>query len=139
MRSKKSICALVLAAACAGVQAQPAAGEAPQQRGQRVSRTLEAAAPLKKSPEQMAAYGRQIAAAIRAHIVHPEPLEGSPVAVIHVRTDAQGLIVHSELVETSGVGSWDEAVLRAVERISAVPLDVDGTAPARLELVFRAR
>jgi TonB family protein len=93
----------------------------------------------RKSAAQASAHAASIANAVRQNILHGPPIEGNPATVVDVRVDRQGKILSASLVTSSGVPSWDEAVMKAIERTGSLPLDVDQTIPARLELVFRPR
>jgi colicin import membrane protein len=42
-------------------------------------------------------------------------------------------------VRSSGVQSWDEAVLRALDKTDALPRDVDGRVPSPVIIGFRPK
>jgi len=58
---------------------------------------------------------------------------------VDVRTSPDGTIISRKLVKSSGVKSWDDAVLNAIDKTEVLPRDVDGRIPQPLTLVFRPR
>ena len=84
------------------------------------------------------AYGGRIAARIKPNIVFTEPIDGNPRAVVELRLAPDGGIASKRLVQSSGVKSWDEAVLRAIERTETFPLD-NGRVPPPITIGFRPR
>ena len=86
-----------------------------------------------------AGYGSKLVAKIRPNIVYTESVATNPEAVVEVRTTADGTIASRRLVKSSGIKSWDEAVLRAIDKTEALPRDVDGRVPPVLEISFRPR
>ena len=50
-----------------------------------------------------------------------------------------GTIISRKLVKSSGVASWDEAVLRAIDKTETLPKDTNGLVPTPLRLVFRPK
>lgn len=84
------------------------------------------------------AYGGRIAARIKPNIVFTEPIDGNPRAEVELRLAPDGSIAGKRLVKSSGVKSWDEAVLRAIERTETFPLD-NGRVPPPIVIGFRPR
>lgn len=84
-----------------------------------------------------ASYAGRIAARIRPNIVFTDVISGNPAAVVHLRVAPDGTIVGSKLVKSSGVKSWDEAVLRAIEKTETIPRDTDGSVVPEFDIVFR--
>jgi colicin import membrane protein len=84
------------------------------------------------------AYGGRIAARIKPNIVFTEPIDGNPRAVVELRLAPDGGIASKRLVQSSGVKSWDDAVLRAIERTETFPLD-NGRVPPPITIGFRPR
>jgi len=58
---------------------------------------------------------------------------------VEVRLAPDGTIVGKRLVKSSGVKSWDEAVLRALDKTEVLPRDVDGRVPSPVTIEFRPR
>ena len=80
-------------------------------------------------------YGAKVAAVVRPNVVYPDAdmVNGNPKAEFDVRLAPDGTIVGKpELVKSSGLPSWDEAALRALQKTERLPRDVDGTVPPRL-------
>lgn len=90
-----------------------------------------------RSSGPSANYAGRIAAKIRPNIVFTDVISGNPRAVVHLRVAPDGTIVSSKLVKSSGVRSWDEAVLRAIEKTETIPRDGDGTVVPEFEIGFR--
>ncbi len=93
-------------------------------------------APRSSGPSE--AYGGRIAARIKPNIVFTDPIDGNPRAEVELRLAPDGSIAGKRLVKSSGVKSWDEAVLRAIERTETFPLD-NGRVPPPIVIGFRPR
>jgi colicin import membrane protein len=94
-------------------------------------------APQSSAPS--AGYGSRLVARIRPNIVYTETLANNPEAVVEVRTSADGTIMSRKLAKSSGIPSWDDAVLRAIDKTAVLPRDLDGRVPPVLEISFRPR
>ena len=68
-------------------------------------------------------YAGRIRAAVRPNIVFSDNVPGNPVAEVEVRTGPTGLIISRRGIKSSGVKSWDDAVLRALDRTEKLPSD----------------
>ena len=86
-----------------------------------------------------ASYAGRIMARIKPNIVFTDVIDGSPVATVEVRLAPDGTIIGKRLVKSSGVKSWDDAVLRAIERTEILPRDTDGRVPGPFEIDFKRR
>lgn len=83
-----------------------------------------------------ASYAGRIAARIRPNIVYTESLSTNPIATVRIEVTPEGRIRGIRLVRSSGVKSWDDAVVRAIAKTEVLPLDIDGSIPPEMELVF---
>ena len=92
-----------------------------------------------KSAGPSANYAGRIVARVKPNIVFTEEIKGNPRAEVEVRTSPDGTIVGSKLVKSSGIKSWDEAVLRAVEKTEVLPRNEDGIVPSPMTIGFRPR
>jgi colicin import membrane protein len=92
-----------------------------------------------KSSGPSASYAGRIRASIKPNIVFADDIAGNPMAEVEVRTAPDGTIVSRKLSKPSGVASWDEAVLRAIDKTGKLPRDVDGRVPSSLEITFRPK
>lgn len=90
----------------------------------------------KQSSGPSASYGGRIRARIKPNITYTETPVGNPTAEVEVRTSPDGTIISRKLVKTSGVKSWDDAVLNAIDKTEVLPRDIDGRVPPSLTLVF---
>lgn len=90
----------------------------------------------KQSSGPSASYGGRIRARIKPNITYTESVAGNPTAEVEVRTSPDGTIINRKLVKSSGVKSWDDAVLNAIDKTEVLPRDVDGRVPPALTLVF---
>ena len=68
-----------------------------------------------------------------------DDVPGNPTTVVEVRLAPDGTIIGKRVTKASGVRSWDDAVMRALDRTEVLPLDVDGRVHTPMELVFRPR
>jgi colicin import membrane protein len=93
----------------------------------------------KQSSGPSASYAGRIAARIKPNITYTELIEGNPTADVEVRTSPNGTIISRKLVKSSGVKSWDDAVLNAVDKTEKLPPDTDGRVIPSLTLGFRPK
>lgn len=84
-----------------------------------------------------ASYANRLGAAIRPNIVFTDLIPGNPRAEVELRVLPDGTIVSARLRQSSGVASWDSAVLRAIERTGRLPPDENGRIPGTILLGFR--
>ena len=81
-------------------------------------------------------YAGRIRARIKPNIVFADDIGGNPAAEVEVRTSPDGTIISRKLTKPSGVKSWDEAVLRAIDKTEVLPRDVDGRVISPLTISF---
>jgi colicin import membrane protein len=93
----------------------------------------------RQSSGPSASYSGRIIARVKPNIVFTEDISGNPRAEVEVRTSPDGTIVGSKLLKSSGNKSWDEAVLRAIDKTEVLPRDIDGMVPPSLVITFRPR
>ncbi|MDQ6679392.1 MAG: cell envelope integrity protein TolA [Pseudomonadota bacterium] len=86
-----------------------------------------------------ASYAGRIRARIKPNILLTDSIDGNPVATVEVRCATDGTIVSRKLVKSSGSKTWDEAVLRAIDRTEVLPRDTDGRVPPVLQIDFKPR
>jgi colicin import membrane protein len=84
-------------------------------------------------------YAGRIQARVRPQIVFTEEISGNPVASVEVQMAPDGTIVSRRLVKSSGVRSWDAAVLRALDKTEVLPRDVDGRVHTPLIIDFKSK
>jgi colicin import membrane protein len=69
-------------------------------------------------------YAGRIRAAVRPNIVFTDNVPGNPVAEVEVAVDEKtGMITSRRITKSSGIKSWDDAVLRALDRTEKLPAD----------------
>ncbi len=93
----------------------------------------------KQSSGPSASYAGRIVARIKPNITYTESISGNPVADVEVRTSPDGTIISRKLIKSSGVKSWDEAVINAIDKTEKLPPDVDGRVIPSLTLGFRPK
>ncbi|MBK6592683.1 MAG: cell envelope integrity protein TolA [Burkholderiales bacterium] len=93
----------------------------------------------KQSSGPSASYGGRIKARVKPNITYTDTPVGNPAAEVEVRTSPDGTIISRKLVKSSGVKSWDDAVLNAIDKTEVLPRDVDGRVPPLLILVFQPK
>ena len=86
-----------------------------------------------------AGYGGRIRARIKPNITFTDTISGNPLAEVEVRTSPDGTIISRRLTKPSGLKSWDDAVLSAIDKTEVLPRDVDGRVPSTLVISFRPR
>ena len=84
-------------------------------------------------------YAGRIRARVRPNIVFTDDVSGNPIAEVEVHMTSDGTITSRRLVKSSGLKSWDEAVLRAVDKTEVLPRDVDGRVHSPLLIEFRPK
>ncbi len=99
--------------------------------------TATGTAPRSSGPS--ATYGGKIIARVRPNIVFTEDLPGNPVADVEVRAAPDGTIVAAKVVKSSGFKSWDDAVVKALNKTETLPKDTDGRVPSVLVISFRPK
>jgi colicin import membrane protein len=92
-----------------------------------------------RSAGPSASYAGRIAAKIKPNIVFTDVVSGNPAALVEIRVAPDGTIVGRKLLESSGIKSWDEAVLRAIDRTEVIPRDTDGRVVPQFPIRFRPR
>lgn len=93
----------------------------------------------RQSSGPSASYAGRIRASIKPNIVFIDDTAGNPVAEVEVRTAPDGTIISRKLTKPSGVNSWDDAVLKAIDKTGKLPRDVDGRVPNSLIISFRPK
>lgn len=84
-------------------------------------------------------YAGRIRARVRPNIVFTDDIEGNPTAEVEVRMAPDGTITSSKIVKSSGVKSWDNAVLRALDKTETLPRDTDGRVHTPLIIEFKPK
>jgi colicin import membrane protein len=84
-------------------------------------------------------YAGRIRARVKPNIVFSDDIAGNPTAEVEVRMAPDGTITSKRVVKSSGARSWDEAVLRALEKTEVLPRDVDGRVHSPLIIEFRPK
>ena len=92
-----------------------------------------------RSSGPSASYAGRVMARIKPNIVFTDVIDGNPTATVEVRLAPDGTIIGKRLVKSSGVKSWDDAVMRAIERTEILPRDTDGSVPGPFEIDFKRR
>ena len=83
-----------------------------------------------------ASYAGRIVARVKPNIVLTDTVPSTLRAEVEVRAAADGTIVGRRLLKSSGNSTWDDAVLRAIDRTEILPRDTDGRVPSPMVLVF---
>jgi colicin import membrane protein len=83
------------------------------------------------SPE----YEGRIKALLRRNTTYVDTIVGNPTAEVEVRSSPDGTILSRKLVKSSGVKSWDEAVLNAIDKTEVLPRNENGRVPSPIIIV----
>ena len=86
-----------------------------------------------------ASWSRRVGAAIRANIVMTDDIQGNPRVEVEIRTAPSGTILSARISQASGVKSWDDAVMRAIDKTAVLPKDTDGSIPTSIQFGFRPK
>lgn len=92
-----------------------------------------------RSSGPSAGYAGRIRARVKPNIVFTDDVAGNPTAEVEVRTSPDGTIVGRRLLKSSGIKTWDEAVLKAIDKTEVLPRDVDGRVPTAMVISFRPK
>jgi colicin import membrane protein len=84
-------------------------------------------------------YGSRIRARVRPNIVFTDDIPGNPVAEVEFQMAPEGTITSRRIVKSSGFKSWDEAVLRALDKTEVLPRDIDGRVHTPLIIEFKPK
>ncbi|MBL0420474.1 cell envelope integrity protein TolA [Ramlibacter sp. AW1] len=84
-------------------------------------------------------YAGRIRARVKPNIVFTDLVAGNPSTEVEVRMAPDGTITARRITKSSGVPSWDEAVLRALDRTQVLPRDLDGRVHSPLMMEFRPK
>ena len=73
-------------------------------------------------------YAARIASLVRENVTYPEinQITGDPRVTVLVNLSPDGTVLTAKIERSSGVASWDQAVLRAIERVGRFPPDSNG-------------
>lgn len=73
-------------------------------------------------------YAARIAGLVRQNVIYPEinQIDGDPRVTVLVNLGPDGTVLTAKIDHSSGVPSWDQAVLRAIERVHRFPPDDNG-------------
>lgn len=85
-----------------------------------------------KSSGPSAGYAGRIAERIKSNTTFTDSSAGNPTVKVVVRVGASGTILNRRIVTPSGNKAWDEAVLRAIDKMDMLPRDVDGRIPEKV-------
>jgi colicin import membrane protein len=81
-------------------------------------------------------YAGKIIARVRPNIVLTDTVPPTLRAEVEVRAAPDGTITSRRLVRSSGNATWDEAVLRAIDRTGELPKDENGRVPSSMVIGF---
>lgn len=82
-------------------------------------------------------YVGRLVAEFRRNLVYTGQIAGNPATEVMVRAAPNGTIWSRQVTKPSGVREYDEAVLRAIDRMGTLPRDTDGRVPSTLLITFR--
>ena len=90
----------------------------------------EATGTAKQSSGPSATYAGKIVERIRNNTSFTDASAGKPTVIVDVRVNASGAIVSRRVTQTSGNRAYDDAVLKAIDKMEFLPRDSDGHIPA---------
>ena len=77
-----------------------------------------------------ASYAGKIVGLVKSNTKYSDPNAGKPTVKVMVRVNSIGSILSRGIVNSSGNKAWEDAVLRAIDKMETLPRDTDGTIPA---------
>ncbi len=83
-----------------------------------------------------ASYAGKIIARVRPNIVLTETVPPTLRAEVEVRAAPDGTITGRRMIKSSGNPTWDDAVLRAIDRTGDLPKDDNGKVPSSMVIGF---
>ena len=86
-----------------------------------------------------AGYAGRIVARIKPNIVFTDDLRSNPRVEVEIRISPSGDILSTRITQSSGVQSWDDAVVRAIQKTEVLPKDIDGSIPTSMQIGFRPK
>lgn len=86
-----------------------------------------------------ASWAGRIRARVKPNIVFSDEVAGNPSADVEVRLAPDGTITSRRLVKSSGTKSWDDAVLRALDKTEVLPRDTDGRVHSPVVIEFKPK
>jgi TonB family protein len=90
------------------------------------------ASPPQRISLPSASYAGKIKELIQSNINFPDPSARNSWVIILVKISSNGLILSRRVVGSSGNNSWNEEVMRAVDKMASVPSDTNGLIPEAL-------
>ena len=92
-----------------------------------------------KASGPSASYAGRIRGKVKPNIVFADDIAGNPTAEVEVKCAPDGTILSKRLIQSSGHKSWDDAVIKALEKTEILPRDTDGRVPPVLVISFRPK
>lgn len=92
-----------------------------------------------KASGPSAGYAGRIRGKVKPNIVFADDIAGNPTAEVEVKCAPDGTILSKRLLQSSGHKSWDDAVIKALEKTEVLPRDVDGRVPPVMVISFRPK
>ena len=92
-----------------------------------------------KASGPSASYAGRIRGKVKPNIVFGDDIPGNPMAEVEVKCAPDGTILSKRLLQSSGHKSWDDAVIKALEKTEVLPRDVDGRVPSVMVISFRPK
>ena len=94
-----------------------------------------------QSASASASYAGRIVARIKPNITYldRDNITGNPRTEVEIRIGPSGTILSARITQSSGLKSWDEAVLRGIEKTEALPRDVDGSVQPLILIGFKPK
>ena len=83
----------------------------------------------KQSSGPSTSYAGRIVERIKSNTTFTDASAGKPTVIVLVRAASSGTILSRRVVTPSGNKAWDDAVLRAIDKMETLPRDLDGRIP----------
>jgi TonB family protein len=113
--------------------------EKEKERANRMAR-LRVQAGIEDGVNTTPSFSERVRRVIKPKIVfNPEKVEGNPALSILVELAPDGRIINKRITKASGEPDWDNAVIRALDKVDSLPKDENGNVPRQVNLIFRPK
>ena len=65
-----------------------------------------------------------------------DPIAGNPIVEVEIRCAPDGTILSRRITKSSGNKTWDDMVVRAIDKTVKLPVDTDGKALGTIPIAW---
>ncbi len=82
-------------------------------------------------------YAGRIIARLRPNVTLTETVPGNPAVEVEIRCAPDGTIIGRRITRSSGSKTWDDAVIKAIDKTGTLPRDTNGKALDTIPIIWR--